>query len=173
MNTQQALPANAQMVQMITGFWTSCCIYNAAKLNIADYLAKVPQTAEQLAEATHTHAPSLYQVMRALASVGIFSEDGNGEFCNTALSETLKSDVPGSMKAMASDSKLLVIDAVIPAGNTTHPGKFMDINMMAMTGGKERTEQEFSALFSQAGLSLSKVIPTLSPTLSVLEVIKP
>jgi len=338
MNTQQQLPPSSQMMQIITGFWTSCCIYNAAKLNIADLLGNKPQTTEQLAEATHTDAPSLYRMMRALASVDIFSENEKGEFSNTVLSETLKSDVPVSMKAMtiaqlgdhynawgnllysiktgniafdkvegmdiwkyyethpeeglnfmkamtgstpaaiknvipaydfsafktivdvgggngallmailqtAMDakgivfdeeyvtdetqkeiaaknlgercstkagsffdilpdgadcylmkhvlhdwndeksiqilsncnkamkpgSKLLVIEAVIPTGNTPHPGKFMDINMMAMTGGKERTEKEFSTLFAKAGLKLTRVIHTPVPTLSVLEVIK-
>lgn len=100
MNTQQLSPSS-QMMQIITGFWTSCCIYNAARLNVSDLLGNKPQTAEQLAEATHTNAPSLYRMMRALASVDIFSENEKGEFSNTALSETLKSDVPGSMKAMA------------------------------------------------------------------------
>jgi len=326
------------MMQMITGFWTSCCIYNAAKLNIADLLDGKPQTPEQLAEATHTNAASLYRMLRALASVEIFSENDKGEFSNTALSETLKSDVPGSMNAMAiaqlgdhynawgnllysiktgniafdkvegmnvwdyyethpeeglnfmkamtgstaaainnvipaydfsafktivdigggngallmallnavpgtkgivfdeeyvvnetqkkidaqnlsercsimagsffdfvvegsdaylmkhvlhdwndeksiqvlvnchqamkAGSKLLVIEGIIPTGNTPHPGKFMDINMMAMTGGKERTEKEFAALFAKAGLKLSRIIHTKIPTLSILEVTK-
>jgi hypothetical protein len=335
MNTQQQLSPSTQMMQMITGFWTSCCIYNAAKLNVADLLANKPQTAEQLAEITHTDAASLYRIMRALASVGIFSENEKEEFSNTVLSESLISDVPGSMKAMAiaqlgdhynawgnllysiktgniafdkvegmdvwkyyethpeeglnfmkamtgatpaaiknvipaydfsafktiadvgggngtflmavlnaapkakgivfdeeyvvdetqkeiatknlsercnikagsffdfipegadaylmkhilhdwndeksiqilnncnkamkAGSKLLVIEAVIPTGNTPHPGKFMDINMMAMTGGKERTEKEFSTLFEKAGLKLIRVIHTPSPTLSIME----
>src|SRR6185436_3799347 len=63
-------------------------------------------------------------------------------------------------KAMNPGSKLLVIDAVIPEGNEPHPGKFMDINMLAMTGGRERTEKEFVALFDRAGLKLSRVVPT-------------
>jgi hypothetical protein len=75
-------------------------------------------------------------------------------------------------KAMKSNSKLLVIESVIPIGNAPHPGKFMDINMMAMTGGKERTESEFSLLFESAGLRLERLIHTNSPTLSILEVVK-
>ena len=338
MNTQQQLPPSSQMMQIITGFWTSCCIYNAAMLNVADLLGNKPQSAEQLAEVTHTDAPSLYRMMRALASVDIFSENEKGEFSNTTLSETLKGDVPGSMKAMAiaqlgdhynawgnllysiktgniafdkvegmtvlkyyethpeeglnfmkamtgstiaaiknvipaydfsafktivdvgggngaflvavlntanqttgivfdeeyvadetqkeiaaenlsercsskagsffdfvpggadcylmkhvlhdwndeksiqilsnckkamgPGSKLLVIEGVIPEGNGQHPGKFMDINMMAMTGGKERTEKEFSTLFAKAGLKLTRVMHTNSPTLSILETVK-
>src|ERR1700756_5727947 len=99
MNEQ--LPPPVQMLQMITGFWTSCCIYNAAKLNIADLLDGKPQTVQQLAEATHSLPSPLYRVLRALASAGVFSEDETGKFSNTPLSETLRDNVPGSMKAMA------------------------------------------------------------------------
>ena len=337
MQQQTNIPAPAQMMQMITGFWTSCCIYTAAKLDIADKLAQKPHTIEQLAEATHCHAPSLYRVMRALASVGIFTENDN-HFELTPLGATLQSDVPGSMKAMAiaqlgdhynawgnliysvktgniafdhvegmpvwkyyemhpdeginfmkamtgltgavivnvlpeydftqfktivdvgggngalimavlnnapnahgivfdeeyvieetkkaiasknlserceaiagsffdfvpenidaylmkmvlhdwddeksiailkncqramhSESKVLILDSVISEGNTPHPGKFMDINMLAMTGGKERTEKEFSDLLDAAGLKLTKVINTHSPLFSIVEAMK-
>jgi len=336
MNDQ--LPPPVQMLNMISGFWTSCCIYNAAKLDIADLLTDGAKSVGKLAEITHSDAPSLYRLLRALASVGIFAENEKGEFSNTPLSDTLKDGVPGSMKAMAkaqlgdhynawghlmysiktggisfdkaegmsiweyyeshpeegvnfmkamtglSDasvmnvlpaydfsgfktitdvgggngallmgilntakdttgivfdqqyvisetkknlaakglasrcsaeegdffvsvpagadaylmkmvlhdwndeqsvailkncakamkpaSKLLVIEAVIPEGNTPHPGKFMDINMMAMTGGRERTENEFTALFTKAGLKLNKVIHTHSPMFSIVEAIK-
>src|SRR5450432_3012555 len=101
MNDQQQIPPPVQMMQMITGFWISCCIYNAAKLNISDFVVSKPQTAAQLGEATHSDISSLYRLLRALASAGVFYENENGEFSNTALSETLRSDVPGSMKAMA------------------------------------------------------------------------
>jgi hypothetical protein len=74
--------------------------------------------------------------------------------------------------AMKPGSKLLVLEAVIPEGNVPHPGKFLDINMLAMTGGKERTEKEFAVLFSKAGLKLSKVIHTHSPMFSIVEVVK-
>ena len=72
------------MMQMITGFWTSCCIYTAAKLNIADHLAGKPLTASQLAETTHSHSSSLYRVLRALSGVGIFNENENGTFSNNS-----------------------------------------------------------------------------------------
>src|SRR5579871_1904300 len=97
----QLPPPPAQMMQLITGFWTSCCIYAAAKLNIADHLKDGSKNAAQLAEATHSHAPSLYRVLRALSSVGIFKESEDHKFELTALGNTLQTDVPGSMKAMA------------------------------------------------------------------------
>src|SRR5438477_1664490 len=98
---QKQIPPPVQMMQMITGFWTSCCIYSAAKLNIADHLKERSKTAEQLAEATHSDAASLYRILRALSGVGVFSENDEHQFELTPLGETLQSDVPGSMKAMA------------------------------------------------------------------------
>ena len=338
MNDEKQLPPPAQMMHKITGFWTSCCIYAAVKLNIADMLATKPQTAEQLAETTNTHAPSLYRVLRALAGEGIFNENENGEFSNTSLGETLLDNVPGSMKAMALtqlgdhfgawgnleysvktggiafdnvegmsvwkyyeenpedgmnfmkamtgltagaiknivpaydftqfktivdvgggngalliavlnaapeakgivydqeyvvnetnkiiesnglseqcsveagsffdsvppnadaylmksvlhdwedekcidilkncneamtlESKLLILESVIPGANIPHPGKFIDINMLVMTGGKERTEKEFATLLQQAGLKLTQVIRTNSPMISIVEAVK-
>ena len=74
-------------------------------------------------------------------------------------------------EAMDAQSVLLVIDAVIPPGNDPHPGKIMDILMMALTEGRERTEAEFRALFRQAGLELTKVVPTPS-VLSIVEAVR-
>lgn len=335
---KQMPPPPAQMMQKITGFWIACSVYTACKLNIGDLLAKNPQTAEQLAEQTNTHAPSLYRLLRALASDGIFSEDENGVFSNTPLGDILQDDVPGSMKAMVvaelgdhfkawgnleysiktggiafdhvegktvweyyeqneedglnfmkamsgltgavikhvlpvynfsqfksmvdigggngalmmalldaspdatgivfdeeyvvketqkiisdkgygdrctaqsgnffesvpenadvytmkfilhdwnndksgqilanisramnAESKLLIFDAVISGANLPHPGKFLDLNMLAMTGGKERTEAEFAALLEQSGLKITQVIPTHTPMFSIIEAIK-
>ncbi len=339
MNSEKQMPPPpAQMMQKITGFWIACSVYTACKLNIGDLLAKNPQTAEQLAEQTNTHAPSLYRLLRALASDGIFSEDENGVFSNTPLGDILQDDVPGSMKAMIvaelgdhfkawgnleysiktggiafdhvegktvweyyeqneedglnfmkamsgltgavikhvlpvynfsqfksmvdigggngalmmalldaspdatgivfdeeyvvnetqkiisdkgyghrctaqsgnffesvpenadvytmkfilhdwnddksgqilanisramnAESKLLIFDAVISGANLPHPGKFLDLNMLAMTGGKERTEAEFAVLLEQSGLKITQVIPTHTPMFSIIEAIK-
>lgn len=63
-------------------------------------------------------------------------------------------------RAMQSGAKLLVVEHIIGAPNTTPKATFMDINMMVMTGGRERTRDEFAALFAAAGLRLSLVTPT-------------
>lgn len=335
MQTQQLPPPPAQMLQMITGFWTSCCIYVAADLNIADMLADNPKTATQLAEESRTHAPSLYRLLRTLSSVGIFSENEKNEFTLTILGNTLRTEVPGSLRAFtimnlryhygawhnllqcvktgeaafdnlhkmsvwkyyeenkeggmnfniamsevtktaimhilpaydfssfetivdvgggngallcailkntqntkgvvfdipqakqqalanieinylkercsfeAGDffeavtpgasaylmksilhdwddelskkilvkvreampplSKLLLVEAVIPEGNIPHPGKLMDINMLVMTGGRERTAAGWTDLIESAGLSFSGIISTQSPMFSIIE----
>lgn len=338
MQTQQAPPPSVQMFQMITGFWTSCCIYVAAQLNIADLLSKESKTASQLALETQTHAPSLYRLLRTLSGVGVFSENENHEFELTPLGVTLQSGVPGSLKyhaimnlryhysawgnllqavktgdiafdnlhkmtvweyyekdeggiknfnsamngvtqmiipavvaaydfksfetivdvgggdgtllcgilkqaeqsrgivfdmphakgqalakieandlkdrcsfiegsffdtvppgasayimksvlhdwndenskkilikvkeAMPQNGKLLLIEYLIPEGNNPHPAKLMDINMMVMTGGRGRTAKEWQQLVEDAGLQLSRIIPTQSPMFPLIEVEK-
>ncbi|MCA9016798.1 MAG: methyltransferase [Planctomycetaceae bacterium] len=323
-----------QLDQMITGYWSSQAIYAAASLGIADLLAEGPQTAEQLATATETNAGALYRLLRALASVGIFVENEQKEFALTPLAEYLRSDVPGSKRAlammtgdehflawseilysiktgktsfdkvfekpffeylpdhpdkaqifdqamtgihgretgeileaydfsniktlldigggngsniismlqkypemqgtlfdlphvveraqphiaqaglsdrcdliggnffesvpagadacfmrhiihdwddeksltilrnchaaMAEQSKLLVVESVIPAGNDPFAGKFLDLVMLLIPGGKERTAEEYRALFKEAGFELTRIIPTKSE-LSILE----
>lgn len=70
--------------------------------------------------------------------------------------------------AMGDDSCLLVIERVIPTGNGPFIGKQVDITMLAMTGGMERTEEEYRQLLETAGLRLCRVIPTTTSS-SVLE----
>jgi hypothetical protein len=89
------------MLQLIAGFWVSRALYIAAKLGIADLLKGGPKNSEELAQATGMHLPSLYRVLRALASVGVFAEDGHGRFTLTPLAATLRTDVPGSLRAFA------------------------------------------------------------------------
>ncbi len=99
-NEHQA-PPPVVMLQMISGFWVSRLIYTAARLGLADEVKDGPKTAEELAAATNTHAPSLYRLLRGLASVGIFAEDGDNRFTMTPLAGTLQSDAPGSMRSFA------------------------------------------------------------------------
>ena len=96
---ENVLPPQIQMIQFITGFWTSRAVHVAAKLGIADLLQSGPKTATELAAATDTHAPSLYRIMRALTSVGLFKRESDDRFALTPLSETLISGVPGSVRA--------------------------------------------------------------------------
>ncbi len=94
-------PLPATLLQMMTGYWVSQALHVAAKLGIADLLANGPVDCEDLAAATDTHAPSLQRVLRALASVGVFTEVSPGSFALTPLAELLRSETPGSMRALA------------------------------------------------------------------------
>lgn len=58
--------------------------------------------------------------------------------------------------------KLLVVDAVIPAGNEFTPGKIMDLEMLLFPGGLERTEMQFRDLFAASGWKLTRIVPTAS-----------
>jgi hypothetical protein len=96
-----ASPPPATLLQMMTGYWVSQAVYVAAKLGIADLLADGPVGCDHLAAATDTHAPSLRRVLRALASVGVFTEASPGSFTLTPLAELLRTETPGSMRALA------------------------------------------------------------------------
>jgi O-methyltransferase domain/Dimerisation domain len=89
------------MMQMLTGCWLTQCLYVAAKLGIADHLKAGALSCEQLAEGTQCHAPSLYRVMRALASLGIFAETTPQCFELTPLAALLQTQRPDSMRDIA------------------------------------------------------------------------
>src|SRR5881397_1240012 len=325
----EALPSHVQLIQMGTAYWVSRIVYAAAKLGLADHLAGGPKSAAELAPQTQTHETSLHRLMRALAGLGILSEEVNYRFKLTPLGEALKADAPGSAratilalagnywwqgweqfdycletgrtgmqktfgmsifeylaqrpqeaayfneamvgfhgdeppavaaayefsnfqtvvdvgggtgelfaailqrhpgvrgvladqahvvaearpliearrlkdrvmiesidffknvpvggdvyllshvihdwteaqcvtilvncrKAMKSNGRLLIIETVLPAGDTPHPGKLLDIAMLVMPGGQERTEEEYRTLLNQAGFRLTRVVPTQS-----------
>jgi hypothetical protein len=331
-------PPPVAMLQLISGFWISRCIYVAAKLGIADLLKDEPKTAAEMGAATGTDTPSLFRLMRALASVGVFSHDADNRFALTPLSETLRTDIRGSLRAFAmtelgeehypawgellhsvrtgeiafnrafgvdvweffaknpdnakifndamsgvtaqaneailskyefagistlidvggghgslitsilqrhpgmqgilfdapqviegakapvdasgvgdkcqlvggnffesvpsggdaiilkwiihdwndeqcitilknchralpENGKLILVEAVVPPGNEPHFSKFIDLNMLVMTGGRERTEEEFRALYEASGFRLTRVVATESP-FSVIEGVK-
>ena len=71
---------------------------------------------------------------------------------------------------MPRHGKLLLIEAVIPPGNVPSFHKFMDLNMLVMTGGRERTEAEYRALLAAGDFKLSRVIATRSE-MSVLDAV--
>ena len=77
------------------------CIYVAAKLGIADLLKDGPRTSEDLAQATGTHAPSLYRVLRLLTAVDLLTEEEAHSFALTPLGTYLQTGVPGSMRTTA------------------------------------------------------------------------
>jgi hypothetical protein len=62
-------------------------------------------------------------------------------------------------RAMAEDGKVLVMESVIDAGEKSMAAKFLDVQMLVMTGGRERTVEEFEQIFAAAGLEVGRVIP--------------
>jgi len=85
-------------MQMSLGYTVPFLLRTAAQLRLADHLAGGARTVDELATATNTHAPSLYRLLRTLASNGVFSEDESRRFSLTPLAEPLRSNVPGSVR---------------------------------------------------------------------------
>jgi hypothetical protein len=73
-------------------------------------------------------------------------------------------------KAMRADSRLLIVETVIPEDNSPHQGKLQDLVMLVLPGGQERTEAEYDALLTKGGFQLRRVIPT-SSVVSIVEAI--
>jgi alkyl hydroperoxide reductase subunit AhpC len=73
-------------------------------------------------------------------------------------------------RAMNPGGRLLLIEMVLPPGNTPHPGKMLDMMMLVGPGGRERTEQEYGALLAEAGFRLTRIVPTES-AVSVIEAV--
>jgi hypothetical protein len=65
--------------------------------------------------------------------------------------------------AMADDGRLILIEAPLPEGNEPSPGKLLDLEMLVMLGGRERTLSELRALLASAGFEVTRVLPTRSP----------
>jgi SAM-dependent methyltransferase len=99
--TQEERAAAAAVLRMIWGIHISRAVYVAAELGIADLLAGGPMTAVQLAQATQAHEPSLYRVLRLLASLGVLAEHNHRSFSLTILGDRLRTGAPASMRAWA------------------------------------------------------------------------
>jgi hypothetical protein len=64
-------------------------------------------------------------------------------------------------KSAPKGSKVLLVETVVEEDdNAPSISKVMDLNMLVMTGGKERTAREYAALFEKTGFRLEKVYPT-------------
>ena len=222
---------------MISGYWISQAVYVAAKLRIADQLAQGPQDLNQLADITKTHQPSLYRLLRALASVGVFEETTDGRFvltpngtviaailnrypnmkgilfdlphvieraktnlasagvadrCQT-LSGNFFEAVPSGAdvclmrhiihdwhdakaitilrnchNALNATGRVLIVKTVIAPGNNPSFAKLLDLTMMVLPGGKERTAEEYQSLLKASGFTFSQIVPT-SSDVSIIE----
>ena len=64
---------------------------------------------------------------------------------------------------MGDQGRLLVVEGVIPLGNEPSFGKLLDLTMLVIPGGEERTESEYRKLYEGAGFRLSRIVPTNRP----------
>jgi hypothetical protein len=71
-------------------------------------------------------------------------------------------------KAMAHNGRVLIVETIVPKARSASFSKILDLNMMVMTGGRERTKSEFHALLDAADLRVTRIVPTLAPP-SIIE----
>lgn len=88
--------------------------------------------------------------------------DWNEDQCITILSNI--------RRAMKPDSKLLIVEFVLPEDDSPHFGKIADIIMLVVPGGQERTPSEYEALLAKAGFKMTRVVPTETPV-SIVEAV--
>ncbi len=62
----------------------------------------------------------------------------------------------------------MLVESVIPPGNEPSFAKQLDVNMLVIPGGKERTEIEYRALLHAAGFQLTRIVPT-AMEISIIE----
>jgi O-methyltransferase domain len=65
---------------------------------------------------------------------------------------------------------LLLAEMVVPEGDAPHPGKSLDMVMLTVTGGEERTASQYSTLLDEAGFRMTRVVPTAS-LVSIVEAV--
>ena len=84
--------------------------------------------------------------------------------------ERASSILANCARAMGRQARLLLIERGLPPRNVLGQGQMVDVVMLAVTGGRERTEPEYADLLSRAGLRLARVVPTASEAM-VLEAV--
>jgi len=95
-----------ELRQLVNGFRVSQAIHVAAVLGLSDLLADGPLTVAELAERSGCHAGSLFRLLRALATAGLYEQLDDGRFGCTPLGDALRADAPRS-----------------PAGHAAHIGR--------------------------------------------------
>ena len=94
---QPGPPPQAIIMQMAMGAMITQAIGVATKLGVAEVLSGGAKHIDDIAVATGAHSPSLYRILRSLASLGVFTETEPRTFANTSISDVLRAGIPGSM----------------------------------------------------------------------------
>jgi hypothetical protein len=95
----ETFPAAYRLLEQLTGSWKTQAIYVAAKLRIADLLADGPRPGSELADTAGVPEASLRRLLRALTTLGICVEEGDGVFAITPMGALLAADAPESLRS--------------------------------------------------------------------------
>jgi hypothetical protein len=130
-------------------------------------VAEAPAFLQQrgLADRIHVEAGSFFDGVPAGADAYLMSHiihDWNPEQCLTILGHC--------RRAMPASGRLLLVEMVLPEGDVPHPGKLLDMLMLTVPGGEERTPPQYSALLDRAGFQMTRVVPTAS-LVSIVEAV--
>src|SRR5687767_10777197 len=99
METQEQHPGHAEpppsavLMQIANGVMATQALGVVAKLGIADLIDDGDRHVDELASSSGSHSPSLYRILRSLASLGVFTETSHSKFAHTPISSLLRSDV--------------------------------------------------------------------------------
>jgi hypothetical protein len=94
-------PGFVELVGIARAYRRSRALSVVAELGVADLLVDGPLPVEALVAGTGTDPGALYRLLRALAALGVFHEDGERRFGLTAMGELLRSDHPLSVRPVA------------------------------------------------------------------------
>ncbi len=97
----QAQTAAAALIGLLQGFRVSQAIHVFAVLGVADLLKDGARESDDLAARVGAHPPTLYRLLRALASIGVLREEPGRRFALTPLGDCLRSDAPEPVGPMA------------------------------------------------------------------------
>jgi hypothetical protein len=146
----------ARAQRLVSGFRGYQILVAACRFKLPDLLAAGPKTADELAAATGTHAPSMRRLLRGLAAWELVVEKGDGRFAATAVSEMFRADKPGlrNIAVMLSEEGYTVwgeLPAVVRTGKPAYESVY----------GKPRWEMlaenpEAAAQFNAAMVETSK-----------------
>ncbi|HUQ44011.1 MAG TPA: methyltransferase [Candidatus Limnocylindria bacterium] len=89
--------ATRELLALLRGHRLTDIVTTAVRLGIPDAIATGSTDSESIAAVTGTHPPTLYRLLRALASAGVLREEPFGRFGLTALGQLLRSGTPGSV----------------------------------------------------------------------------
>jgi orsellinic acid C2-O-methyltransferase len=89
----------SRLLEIVNGSWMTQATRVAAELGLPDLIAEGPRTADDLAAATNTHAPSLHRLLRALVTLDICRERADGTFDLTPMGQLLCTDADGSVRS--------------------------------------------------------------------------
>ncbi len=162
---KEQLPPEPQMVQTLFACFISQAAYVAAKLGIADLLAEGPKHVAGLATASQTDERSLYRVLRTLAMTGTFRETEPKVFENTPVSETLRSNIPNSLRETAiwlgEEPHWRVYGEMLYSVRTGNPA-WKHVHGQDVFPYLFETNRELGGIFNRAMMSFSgTTIPTI------------